>query len=65
MKSSYWLLSVVGSAYAQDIYKFTRMAISTEVSMTKYEVPRGNVIYLKIRLGGAIVTYLEIQGAVD
>ena len=57
MKSSYWLLSVVGSAYAQDIYKFTRMAISTEVSMTKYEVPRGNVIFFKIRLGGAIVTY--------
>ena len=54
MKSSYWLLSFVGSAYAQDIYKFTRMAISTEVSMTKYEVPRGNVIYLKIRLGGGV-----------
>ena len=35
---------LVGSTYAQDIYKFTRMAISTEVSMTKYEVPRGNVI---------------------
>ena len=39
-----FFFTLVGSTYAQDIYKFTRMAISTEVSMTKYEVPRGNII---------------------
>ena len=35
---------LLGSSYAQDIYKFTRMAIDTNVSMTRYEVPRGIVI---------------------
>ena len=30
-----------GSAHAQDIYKFTRMAIDKAVNLTRYEVPRG------------------------
>ena len=40
--NSYCLLTL-GSAHAQDIYKFTRMAIDTNVSMTRYEVPRGRL----------------------
>ena len=30
-----------GSEYAQDIYKFARMAIDPKVSLSRYEVPRG------------------------
>lgn len=35
-----------GSAYAQDIYKFSRMAIDPQVSLTRYEVPRGETEYI-------------------
>ena len=30
-----------GSEFAQDIYKFARMAVDPKVSHSRYEVPRG------------------------
>ena len=37
-----------GSEYAQDIYKFARMAIDPKVSLSRYEVPRGIYIYMQL-----------------
>ena len=37
------LLCLSGSIYAQDIYNFTRRAIDPEASLTRYDVPRGNI----------------------
>ena len=35
-----------GSEYAQDIYKFSRMAVDPAVSHSRYEVPRGTCMYM-------------------
>ena len=35
-----------GSEHAQNIYKFSKMAIDPKVSHSRYEVPRGIYVYI-------------------